>query len=104
MLLQGAHDKKIGKAPQTFNDGKYVYIYWPPMKTRPPERLPTNSYRKIVSPKVGPSTAVEVSSSKVTIKEDGISNTVSINRVILAPTLHTFKIVMNDAKNGNHEE
>lgn len=57
-----------------------------------------------MSPKAGPSTVVEVSPSTVTIMEDDISNTVSINRVILAPTLNTLKNVMNEAKNGNNEK
>lgn len=59
---------------------------------------------KLMSPKVGPFRVVKVSRSTTTIHEDCISNTVSTDRVTLAPTPTTIEDVMNDANNGKNDK
>lgn len=54
--------------------------------------------------KAGPLRVVEVSPSTVTINENGLSSTVSIDHLMLAPTPITVQDVISNANNGNKHE
>lgn len=101
---KGEHDKKIRKASQMFNAGKYVYVDRPPVTASAGEILAPDSYSEVVSLKGDPFRVVKVLPSTVTIDKDGISDTVLIYRLALAPTRTTVQNVMNNSINRSRDD
>lgn len=63
-----------------------MYLDRPPVTTFSAEFLATEWYRKLLSTKTGMFVVIEVTLTTVVIDEDGICNTVSLNRPTVAPT------------------
>lgn len=62
-----------------------------------------DSHRKLMSPEIVAFRFVEISPSTITINEDGMSNTVSIDGVTLRLTLIAVQDVLDDASNRNED-
>ena len=103
-------DKSVRFTPQ-FKAGDYVYIDRPP---RQPDAAPEEEVTKKLLPRgLGPYKIQSVSENTVTVDEDGLLNTVSIDRVTLAPrsrtgnapvtTERTFDIFKNPYPSGEFE-
>lgn len=71
------------------------------METSAAEQLAIYLYSKLMSPKIGSFIIVDILPNTVTIDEDGLSNTVSIDRVTFRTTLVTVQNVKDNAHNGN---
>lgn len=65
-------DKKIRNAPQTLYLWQYVYISCSPMTISAAERLATNAFSKLISPRIGSFRTVKNLAGTVTIDEGGI--------------------------------
>lgn len=53
-LYKGDQDRKICSGPQTFTVRRYIYLGRSQMTTLAAERLATESYKKLLSPKTRP--------------------------------------------------
>lgn len=81
------NDQKIRNAHLSVTAGQYIYLEWQPMPAFAAQPLANETYTKLMRPKAGLSSLIEVSATTLTINEDGISNTVSIKRATLAPSV-----------------
>lgn len=84
--------------------GLYMYTDRLPMKVSATKRLATVLYRESGSQSIGQFSIVKISSCTVTIDEDGIWNTVSVDHATLAPTLITVQDIIDNANNGNKDK
>lgn len=77
-------DQKARNVPLWLTAGQYIYFVRPPMTTSAAEHLATESFHKLMVPNTGTFKVIQVLRKGTTIDEDGIRNTVSIDRATLA--------------------
>lgn len=80
------HDKEVRKVLYTIGRGPEIYLDRAPIVTSAPERLATDSYSKLMPPETVPFKILKLSPTTVTIDEDGVRNSISINQATLAPS------------------
>lgn len=83
----GDHYRQVQNAPRKTEVKQYMYLDRSLMIASLAERLATKSYRNLLSAKTGPFLVFEVMPPTVTISQDGICHTVSVDEATGAPTV-----------------
>lgn len=80
------YNRKIGNELLLFTARQYLYGDWPPMTVSASEHLATESHNKLMPPTTRPFNVIGVSLATAAIYEEGIPNTVYMERATLAPS------------------
>lgn len=80
-----------------------MYIDRPRMKTSAADKMATDLFSNLVSPKIVLFRIVEIPSSTVAVHEHVISNSILIDWVKVSPTLISFQNVIEDGNNANKD-